>query len=126
MPQLNPSEHVKGNIKRGLESQVLLLSYVCESRSDVNDGVVMKPGGAGIHRLIPQKADGPTMYGILISRTISPKTDTNQPLHSCKPIAHLQLLPTSLYWTLQALDDEGNDKTVGGDEFYIFYTNVNS
>jgi hypothetical protein len=38
-------------------------TLVDKESDDVNDAVLVKPGGAaGIHRLIPQDADWPTLY----------------------------------------------------------------
>jgi hypothetical protein len=58
-----------------------LRSIVVDKESEhVNDGVLVKPGGgAGIHRLIPQDANWPNLCELLVSRTISPTTDTNHP-----------------------------------------------
>ena len=43
------------------------------------------------------------------------------PLQSCNATAQFNLMTTSPYWTLQAVDDDGHVKTVGGDEIYVTY-----
>jgi hypothetical protein len=40
----------------------------------------------------------------------------------CLPTSQVQLIPKCPFWELQTLDNYGNKKMVGGDEFYITYT----
>jgi hypothetical protein len=44
------------------------------------------------------------------------------PLEHCAPTTQIQLqIFNASLWILQSLDEEGNKKTIGGDEFYISY-----
>jgi hypothetical protein len=41
---------------------------------------------------------------------------------SCSSTCQVQLIPNCPYWELQTFDEHGNPKKVGGDEFYITFT----
>lgn len=41
---------------------------------------------------------------------------------SCSPTSQVQVVPKCPNWELQTFDEQGNPKTIGGDEFYITYT----
>lgn len=41
---------------------------------------------------------------------------------SCKITSQVRLIAASPKWILQSIDESGNDKSMGGDEFYVTYT----
>jgi hypothetical protein len=44
------------------------------------------------------------------------------PLANCSVTTQARIIQNSPQWILQSVDANGNDKTVGGDEFYVTYT----
>jgi hypothetical protein len=46
----------------------------------------------------------------------------NNPLHNCAITTQVRILQLNSQWLLQSIDAQGNNKGVGGDEFYITYT----
>jgi hypothetical protein len=48
--------------------------------------------------------------------------EENNPLHNCSITSQVGILRLDSQWLLQSIDAQGNDKGVGGDEFYITYT----
>ena len=75
--------------------------------------------------LIPNQVDESINAYLLrqINTTTSPSID---PLKECSPTSQVRLHRTgngdrNEEWTMQTIDAEGNDKTIGGDEFYITY-----
>jgi hypothetical protein len=51
-------------------------------------------------------------------------TDYN-PLANCLVTSQVRIIQKSSQWILQSIDTNGNNKTVGGDEFYVTYTDNN-
>jgi hypothetical protein len=51
-------------------------------------------------------------------------TDYN-PLANCSVTSQVRIIQKSSQWILQSIDTNGNNKTVGGDEFYVTYTDNN-
>ena len=47
------------------------------------------------------------------------------PLKNCKPTSQIKIFFTSPKWTMVTLDEDGNHKSHGGDEFYITYEDFN-
>jgi hypothetical protein len=47
------------------------------------------------------------------------------PLANCSVTTKVRIIQKSPHWILQSIDDNGNDKTVGGDEFYVTYADNN-
>jgi hypothetical protein len=46
----------------------------------------------------------------------------NNPLHNCAITTQVRIFRLNSQWLMQSIDAQGNDKGVGGDEFYITYT----
>jgi hypothetical protein len=44
------------------------------------------------------------------------------PLANCSVTSQARIIQKSPHWILQSVDADGKDKTVGGDEFYVTYT----
>jgi hypothetical protein len=72
--------------------------------------------------LIPEVPD------VALSEQLSSRIVVNasigqvSPLENCAVTAQVRIQTSSTgQWTLQALDDQGRDKTIGGDEFYVTY-----
>jgi hypothetical protein len=47
------------------------------------------------------------------------------PLANCSVTSQVRIIQKSPQWILQSVDANGNDKTVGGDEFYVTYRDNN-
>jgi hypothetical protein len=47
------------------------------------------------------------------------------PLANCSVTSQVWIIQKSLLWIMQSIDVNGNNKTVGGDEFYVTYTDNN-
>jgi len=45
---------------------------------------------------------------------------------SCLPTCHVRLIPKCPYWELETVDCYNRTKTIGGDEFYLTYSDVSS
>ena len=56
----------------------------------------------------------------LVNVTMS--DEENNPLHNCSITTQVRILRLDSQWLLQSIDAKGKDKGVGGDEFYITYT----
>jgi hypothetical protein len=68
---------------------------------------------------IPEKPDA---TGLARLRYSASKSNKDSPLEHCSPTAQVQLqIYNQSLWILQSLDEDGNQKTIGGDEFYITY-----
>jgi hypothetical protein len=71
---------------------------------------------------IPQQADvgytGPIRRYITVNSTAG---EVN-PFDACPPTVQVQVIQSVSEWTLLTIDEKGQNKTVGGDEFYITYT----
>jgi hypothetical protein len=48
------------------------------------------------------------------------------PLANCSVTSQVRILQESSQWIIQSIDANGNNKTVGGDEFYVTYTDNDS
>jgi hypothetical protein len=69
--------------------------------------------------LIPNQTD---LTGVNRLRATTSKLVGVTPLEHCAPTTQIQLqIFNASIWILQSLDEQGNKKTVGGDEFYISY-----
>jgi hypothetical protein len=44
------------------------------------------------------------------------------PFHECPPTVQAQVIQRKSQWILQTIDEKGQNKTVGGDELYVTYT----
>jgi hypothetical protein len=53
--------------------------------------------------------------------TVQKKTDYD-PLANCSVTSQVRIIQRSPQWIMQSIDANGNDKTMGGDEFYVTYT----
>jgi hypothetical protein len=51
-----------------------------------------------------------------------PKEDAHRIFSNCSVTSQVQITMKSPFWELQALDGQGKEKKIGGDEFYITYT----
>jgi hypothetical protein len=47
------------------------------------------------------------------------------PLATCSVTSQVRIIQKSSQWIMQSIDINGNNKTVGGDEFYVTYTDNN-
>jgi hypothetical protein len=47
------------------------------------------------------------------------------PLHNCAITTQVRILRQDSQWLMQSIDAQGNDKGVGGDEFYVTYSDNN-
>jgi hypothetical protein len=48
--------------------------------------------------------------------------EENNPLHNCTITTQVRILRQNSQWLLQSIDAQGKDKGVGGDEYYVTYT----
>ena len=75
---------------------------------------------------LPSDGPDPNVYRNVFSTIRPDSTNTSHLLESCKPTAQVQIRRSittgSEQWFLQAIDKQGKEKTVGGDEFYVTYT----
>lgn len=86
---------------------------------------VRKTRVTGLYYAIPNQSDGYLKRYIERQVNTSDSSASYNPLENCSPTTQVILIPdhdgSSSRWTLQALDDDGNKKTTGGDEFYVEY-----
>jgi hypothetical protein len=53
---------------------------------------------------------------------VSTSEEDSNPLYKCAITTQVRILRQNTQWLLQSIDAQGKDKGVGGDEFYITYT----
>lgn len=76
--------------------------------------------GPGTHSLfLPETPDG--SLAERLRRDLS-QSSYKEIFSSCSATCQVQLIPKCPYWELQTFDEHGAPKTVGGDEFYVTYT----
>ena len=102
----------------------LLLPFVVEKNGTT---IPPPPGGSKdtvLSLWIPDKPDRSIQERI--SSSIG--NSTTSPLSHCNVTSQVQIVHSlnETVWILHALDDQGQPKHVGGDEFYITYTDDNS
>jgi hypothetical protein len=72
--------------------------------------------------IIPEQADlgytGPIRRYITVNSTAG---EVN-PFDACAPTVQVQVIQRASEWILLTIDEKGQNKTVGGDEFYVTYT----
>jgi hypothetical protein len=60
-----------------------------------------------------------------VTREIHVTDYTYDPLATCSVTSQVRIIQKSSQWIMQSIDTNGNNKTVGGDEFYVTYTDNN-
>ena len=116
-----------------LSSSLVLVIYCSLSSSPSFELLAPQPnlrlardhGDDALSYLIPNQVD--ESINAYLLRQINTTTPSSiDPLKECSPTSQVRLHRTgngdrNEEWTMQAIDAEGNDKTIGGDEFYITY-----
>jgi hypothetical protein len=72
--------------------------------------------------IIPEQAD--VGYTGPIRRYVSVNSAAGEvhPFDACPPTVQIQIIQSASEWTLLTIDEKGQNKIVGGDEFYVTYT----
>jgi hypothetical protein len=73
--------------------------------------------------LLPNSTDA-TAENRVLKQLVNVTTldEENNPLHNCSVTTQVGIFRLDSQWLLQSIDAQGNDKGVGGDEFYITFT----
>jgi hypothetical protein len=69
--------------------------------------------------------DNMTATEKVVSEYIALYKSDFDPLANCSVTSQVRIIQKSPQWILQSIDANGNDKTKGGDEFYVIYTDDN-
>jgi hypothetical protein len=73
--------------------------------------------------LLPNSTDATAERRVLKQRVnVSTSEEDSNPLYNCTITTQVRILRQNSAWLLQSIDAESKDKGVGGDEFYITYT----
>lgn len=88
------------------------LSENIEDKEDLSDSYYLLP------------SDGPDQNVSFQIRQQLPHQDFEDIFSSCSATSQVRLIPNCPHWEIQTLDSEGNEKSVGGDEFYVTYTDA--
>jgi hypothetical protein len=73
-------------------------------------------------QLLPNSTDATVERRVLKQLVNVPTLGENNPLRNCAITTQIRILRQNSRWFLQSIDAQGKDKGVGGDEFYITYT----
>jgi hypothetical protein len=73
--------------------------------------------------LLPNSTDATAERRVLKQLVdVSTSEEDSNPLYNCTITTQIRILRQNSQWLLQSIDAQGKDKGVGGDEFYITYT----
>jgi hypothetical protein len=72
--------------------------------------------------IVPEEADLAYTERLQRSITLNSTAGEVSPLGACSPTVQVQVIQRASEWSLLTIDENGQNKTVGGDEFYITYT----
>lgn len=77
--------------------------------------------------LVPLEPDPAVAQRLASHIPASVNTGTwSSPLEHCPVTSQVRIVQTQPFWTLLALDENGRAKAVGGDEFYVTYTQADA
>jgi hypothetical protein len=102
------ADTVKSRLHENQERGVLL-SFVMPERSDLR---------------YPEY-DNMTAAEKVASEYVVRSITDYDPLANCSVTSQVRIVQMSSQWMMQSIDTNGNNKTVGGDEFYVTYTENN-
>jgi hypothetical protein len=107
MPEVSPKVADRQLEKN--EEHVEVVSFVMPERSDMRYS----------------EHDNMTAAEKVASEYVVRDKSDYDPLANCSVTSQVRIIQKSPQWILQSVDANGNDKTVGGDEFYVTYRDNN-
>jgi hypothetical protein len=122
-----------GSISKRQACRALLVTLACVAAFIQMNSTKLKPVASsststsqfksGLPFLLLPNSTDATAENRVLGQLVNVTTlGENNPLRNCSITSQIRILRQNTQWLLQSIDSQGKDKSVGGDEYYVSYS----